>query len=186
MATIQLHKIMKQLRYAILPTLFCWMPVEGSFAQQETASAYIKTYAPYAQKLAIETGIPASVILGVAIIESGHGSSINARLLNNHFGIVGPNNLEKRKIAYKSVYKSYSSIEESYKHFCRVIGRKKFYSQLKGSNDYKLWLLKMNAYHYSSAGLIWVQKIQHTIEIHKLYKYDIAPKPNSLWSCNHM
>ena len=55
-------------------------------------SKYIKEFRPIADSLATEFGIPAAVILGVATLESGCGKSRNAKLLHNHFGMIGKNN----------------------------------------------------------------------------------------------
>lgn len=144
------------------------------------AQAYILHYAPLAQSLSRTTGIPASIILGTALIESGHGSGINCRLLNNHFGIIA----SKGKTvsgSYQSVYKQYSSHEASYKDFCRIITLKKYYCRLKGSGDYRVWLQAMNHAHYSSAGNIWLERISEAIRIHKLNIYD-KPLQQISWS----
>src|SRR5690349_8695737 len=94
------------------------MAVNPSFSQ----SKYVQKYRPTADSLSAEYGIPASVILAVAILESGSGTSRNAKLLNNHFGIVGKNKVKH----VKTKYKQYESVYESYKDFCKVIKKKKF------------------------------------------------------------
>jgi Bax protein len=136
------------------------------------ASSYIVNYAPIAQSLSNSSGIPASVILGVALIESGHGSSQNCIMLKNHFGIKGINHLPKKGINYFSVYRSYSTDEASYGHFCTLLKRKSYFTHIKGIKDYKLWLLEINKGHYSTAGMIWVNRIKDAIEKHKLYRFD--------------
>src|SRR5688572_4035402 len=60
-------------------------------------SPYIKKFKPLADSLSEEYKIPTAVILGVAIIESGAGTSRNSKLLHNHFGIIGKNDLLKTK-----------------------------------------------------------------------------------------
>ena len=56
---------------------------------------YVTKYKPLCDSLSVQYGIPSHVILGIAIEESGYGTSKVCRLLNNHFGIVGKNNLLK-------------------------------------------------------------------------------------------
>src|SRR5215216_3908137 len=74
---------------------------------------YIKKYRPIADSLGKVYGIPSSVILGVGMVESSTGEGKTAMLLNNHFGIVGKNNLKKsHKI--KTRYKYYPSVTASY------------------------------------------------------------------------
>src|SRR6202012_48508 len=69
-------------------------------------SKYIRKYRPLADSLASESDIPAAIILGVAVIESGSGTSRNCRLLNNHFGIVGKNIVFKTH-GVRTKYKQY-------------------------------------------------------------------------------
>ena len=56
---------------------------------------YINKYHNLVEQLSAEYGIPTSVITAISIVESGAGQTKNGRLLNNHFGIVGKNNLLK-------------------------------------------------------------------------------------------
>lgn len=59
----------------------------------QAQSKYINTYKGIADSLSKEYNIPLKVIFGIALIESSNGTSRNCRLLKNHFGIVGKNNL---------------------------------------------------------------------------------------------
>ena len=147
----------------LLVTLVCCMLSVTLPAQ----SRYVKKYRPIADSLSDEYGIPTAVILGVAILESGSGSSRNAKLLNNHFGIVGKNNLMKTK-GVRSRYKQYQAPKASYSDFCRLIARKKYYSRLKGTKDYKPWLEAMSKAGYSEAPLEWKKRITATIKKNKL------------------
>lgn len=141
-------------------------------AQVRTGKAYIKEYSPVAVSLMQETGIPASVIMGVAMLESAMGTSRNAKMLKNHFGIVGKNNLAKRHATYRSKYKEYKSVADSYEHFTRVIAKKKWFAQLKGTTDTAAWLKKMSHSGYSSAGDIWITRVSGMIKRYKLYELD--------------
>lgn len=139
------------------------MAVQPVFSQAK----YIQQYRPLADSLQEVYGIPAGVMLGVAIIESGSGTSRNAKLLNNHFGIVGKNNLLKTK-GIKSRYKQYASPAASYVGFCQMLSRKKFYAKLKGNMDYKQWLDAMAKARYSEAPVEWKKRITAAIRKHKL------------------
>lgn len=59
----------------------------GSMAQSEIAKAYIQKYKHIAIKEMKRTGIPASITLAQAIVESASGESNLAKNANNHFGI---------------------------------------------------------------------------------------------------
>lgn len=129
--------------------------------------AYVKQYKPIADSLSDIYGVPTSVMLGVAIIESGAGKSRNCKLLNNHFGIKGKNNLMKTK-GIKSSYKQYPSGRASYVAFCQLMTRKKFYPKLKGKKDHLLWLDAISKAGYSTAPDEWKRNITAAIRKHKL------------------
>ena len=158
---------------SLFALIFCYFFSHQIAAQSLSANSYIITYAPLAQSLSAKTGIPSSIILGIALIESGHGSSENCKMLRNHFGIKGKNHLPEQGINYKSAYRSYLSDEASFGHFCNIIKRKKYYPLLKENKDFTVWLSTMNKSYYSSAGLVWVNKILYAIKRHHLNKFDL-------------
>jgi flagellum-specific peptidoglycan hydrolase FlgJ len=130
-------------------------------------SKYVKKYRPTADSLTQVYGVPASVILGVAIMESGSGTSRNCKLLKNHFGIVGKNNLLKTK-GIKSRYKQYPNDLASYVDFCKLMTKKKFYKRLKGNMDHKLWADAISKAGYSEIPEIWKQRLLSIIKNNKL------------------
>lgn len=130
-------------------------------------SKYIKKYKPLADSLSQKYEIPVAVILGVAIIESGAGNSRNSKMLHNHFGIVGKNDLLKTD-GIRSRYKQFPNAAASYLAFCKLVKKKKFYDKLKGNTDYKLWLEAMSKAGYSEAPVEWKTNITAAIRKHKL------------------
>ena len=130
-------------------------------------SKYIRQYRPIADSLSAVYGIPSSVMLGVAIIESGAGKSRNCKLLNNHFGVKGKNNLLKTK-GIKSGYKQYPDGRASYLAFCKLVTKRKFYPKLKGKKDHTLWLDAISKSGYSTVPEEWKRNITATIRKHKL------------------
>jgi Bax protein len=134
-------------------------------------SKYIKQYKPIADSLSSVYGIPTSVMLGIAIIESGAGKSRNCKLLNNHFGIKGKNDLLKTK-GIKTAYKQYPNGRASYISFSQLMTRKKFYSKLKGKMDHKLWLDAISKSGYSTVPEEWKRNITAAIRKHKLAETD--------------
>lgn len=128
---------------------------------------YISKYRPMADSLSEVYGIPSSIILGVAIIESGSGTSRNAKLLNNHFGVKGKNNLLKTK-GIRTAYKQYPTVADSYAAFCQLLARKKFYPKMKGNKDYKKWIVAISNAGYSTAPVQWRQKVTQAIQKYKL------------------
>lgn len=149
----------------ILPGILLFILL--SFQKAPAQNPYIKKYKPIADSLSIVYGIPSSVMLGVAIIESGAGKSRNCKLLKNHFGIKGKNNLLKTH-GIKSAYKQFASDLASYVAFCQLLTRKKFYSRLKGVNNHILWLDAISKAGYSTVPETWKKNITAAIHKHKL------------------
>jgi Bax protein len=133
----------------------------------QAQSKYVRKYKHLADSLSEVYEVPPSVILGVAIVESGSGASRNAKMLNNHFGIVGKNNLLKTK-GIKSRYKQYSKVADSYEDFCKLLSRRKFYSMLKGNKDYRLWVDAISKTGYSEVPAEWKKRINGAIRKNKL------------------
>lgn len=133
-----------------------------SKANENLDRNYVAKYAELSHSLATEFGIPYEVIMGVAIIESGSGSSKVARKLNNHFGIVGPN-----KVRW-SRFKQYETVEESFRDFCVKITTKKFYNRLKGNENLKEWIREISKTGYSSHPKRWRAMIYRAISTNHL------------------
>lgn len=142
----------------------------GAFAQDYTTKTYIAKHSSAAQKLMRETGVPASVILAVAIHESAYGNSRIARYLNNHFGIKGKNNSKK----IRSAYKGYESPMDSYRDFVGLLQRRKATQPLfekHDSKDYQSWVKGIARSGYSETS-DWSRKVISTIDRYDLEKYD--------------
>jgi flagellum-specific peptidoglycan hydrolase FlgJ len=141
----------------------------GKFCHaQKVVTNYINKFSPISKKLCVEYGIPASIILGVSILESGSGTSKNCKDLNNYFGMTGKNSLKKRR----SMYKQYATAEDSFHDFCKMLSRKKFYPSMKDNMNYKKWLTAMNNAHYAGAKGVWISRVTSIIVKHKLNVYD--------------
>jgi len=149
--------------------------VLSMFLFASTASAvdvvkkYIREYRPLVKRLSAEYGIPISVITAISIVESGAGKSKNCKLLNNHFGIIGKNKLKKQGI--KTRFKQYEDAEASFKDFCEMVKRKKYYKKLQGNVNYIPWLDAMAKSGYSTQPAAWKKMISNAI---KKYKLDAA------------
>lgn len=150
----------------------CLIFLSSQASAQNRVHQYIKKYHHLATAQMNAYNIPASVILGVSIVESGAGTSVLAKHFHNYFGIKGSSKNSMKKLGYKSAYKEYESDTASFEHFSRVLQRKKFYSTIKGDSDYQLWLKKMNEANYSTDKQKWVNKVASVIRKYKLYEYD--------------
>lgn len=154
-------------KYNHFRSLFFSLVLIASFTSGFGQSNYVKKYKKLADSLSRVYQIPSGVILGVAIIESGSGTSKNCRLLNNHFGLVGKNNLLKTK-GIKTRYKQYATDRESFYDFVRVISNKKYYHKLKGNPSCKAWIIEISKQGYSEAPAEWVKNVMGAIRKQQL------------------
>lgn len=156
---------------AMLIMVLCLMSMTSTFAQQKfTISSYIEEHKKVAQQLMQETGVPASVILAVAIHESAYGNSRIAKNLNNHFGIKGKNNSK----TIRSAYKGYGSVMSSYLDFVDLLKRRKSTQVLfekHSSTDFNAWIKGISRSGYS-ATKGWSRQVLSTIDRYNLDDYD--------------
>lgn len=155
----------------LITLLFLWLNLTAS--AQTSASRYIEEHKDAAVKLMNLHGVPASVILAVAMHESANGTSKIARYLNNHFGMKGKNHSTK----IKSSYRGYESVESSYQDFISLMKNRRQFSPLfdKYSDyDYKSWALGIQRGGYA-ASRTWASQVMATIKKFKLYEFDNRP-----------
>lgn len=155
-----------------LPALLITVMLSSAVNAQKAVKRFIKKYEQIAVESMQKHNIPASIILGVSIVESAAGESAIAKALRNFFGVKGKNISSKEKLGYQSAYREYASDEASFAHFCEMLKKKNFYVKMKSSTDYKQWLKMMNAASYAEAKQKWIDDITNTIEKFDLYKLD--------------
>ncbi len=145
-----------------------------SAAAQNSARIYIEKYKYIAIEQMNQYGLPASVILGVSMHESGNGTSKIARYLNNHFGMKGKNSSTE----IRSSYRGYGSVKESYDDFIGAMNRSKKFRELFtqfSDYDYRNWVLGIQRGGYA-ASKTWGSQVLATIRKYKLYEYDNRPE----------
>lgn len=156
----------------LLILVLCFTSVTTLLGQKKfSPSSYIAEHKKVAQQLMRETGVPASVILAIAIHESAYGNSRIATNLNNHFGIKGKNNSKK----IKSAYKGYDSVLASYHDFIGLLQRRKSTQTLfdkNSSTDYSSWVRGIARSGYS-ATKDWSRKVIGTIDRYNLDELDV-------------
>lgn len=138
---------------------------------QSPAKKYIELYNEAAIRTMNENGIPASIVLGIAIHESASGNSKIAKYLNNHFGMKGSSGPKP----IKSSYKGYEDVDDSYADFANLL--KKRFSGLftkYSVNDYKSWVYGIQRGGYAASGT-WASQVMAIIKTYKLYEYDSNP-----------
>lgn len=158
------------------------------FSQGNDYQDYIEKYKRIAVKEMNRAGIPASIKLAQALLESGAGKSELARKANNHFGIKchadwTGKTYEKEDDDYddfgnlkKSCFRKYKDVEDSYiahSEFLRdprKANRYGFLFRLE-ITDYKRWAKGLKSSGYATAGN-YDNMLIKLIENYKLYEFD--------------
>jgi len=144
---------------------------------QDNTASYIEKHKPLAIDLMREYAIPASVILGVAVIESGAGTSALSREFNNDFGIVGTNSHSIQKLGHHTHYKEYENDSASFRHFCEIIARKPYYALLICNPDPISWINAIRKSGYASASHTWGKRVEMAIQKFNLTTIDLFVDP---------
>jgi flagellum-specific peptidoglycan hydrolase FlgJ len=152
-------------------------------AQKNTPQSYIEQFKDYAIRIMHETGVPASIVLGVAMHESGCGNSKLAKNLNNQFGVKGD-----RRIVYythrkpvRTAYKKYESVYDSFQDFARIMTDRAEFSGLSLNLthfDYQGWAHSIQKRGYASDRK-WSKYVVGIINKYHLYLFDEDPAPDT-------
>jgi hypothetical protein len=159
-------------------------------AQRITREEYIKTYKDLAIRQMKSHGIPASIILAQACLESGDGNSRLAREANNHFGIKC-HNWTGETILHdddekNECFRKYSHPEGSFTDHSEFLRYRERYKILFDLDplDYKAW-----AHGLKSAGYAtnpdYARLLIKIIEDYRLYLFDsssseLPPSPSQV------
>jgi flagellum-specific peptidoglycan hydrolase FlgJ len=152
----------------------------AAFAQNNTSQSYIEQFKDNAVAIMHETGIPASIILGIAMHESGNGNSTIAKNLNNQFGVKGGGgaDIRTKKKTIHSAYKKYDSILESFDDFAHIMLERKQFSHLAEEltqYDYEKWVKGIQRSGYASSRK-WAAQVLGIIHKYNLNDLDNTPK----------
>jgi flagellum-specific peptidoglycan hydrolase FlgJ len=148
-------------------------------AQKNTSQSYIEKFKDDAIRIMHETGIPASIVLGVAMHESGCGNSTIAQNLNNQFGVKGGGSVVfiKHNKKVRSSYKKYDSVFESFQDFARIMTERKQFSHLADvltHYDYSGWAHGIQRAGYASSRK-WSAQVLGIIKKYDLNDLDENP-----------
>lgn len=153
-------------------------PLAYSDKKSQSVSDYIDKYREISVAEMKRTGIPASITLAQAIVESDYGRSRLAREANNHFGIKCHNGWTGQTIRHtdnsrNECFRKYPRAEDSfYDHsdFLRSTTRYGFLFNIN-SIDYKSWARGLKKAGYAT-NPDYANMIIRTIELNNLHAYD--------------
>lgn len=153
---------------------------------QLTRQDYIKKYQLLAIKEMGRSGIPASIKMAQACLESGNGNSELSRKSNNHFGIKCKRNWTGKKVYYdddqkNECFRKYKSVEDSYidhTNFLMSNPRYAFLFELS-PDDYKGWAQGLKQAGYATARH-YDKSLIRIIEDNNLHRLDYKETFNTL------
>lgn len=143
---------------------------------------YIDRYKTIAIDEMNKYGIPASIKLAQALLESGNGNSTLARQANNHFGIKCTPEWPGGK-AYKDddrindCFRVYNRPEDSFKDHSQFLLRNRYAALFElDKNDYKGWAKGLKSAGYATNPR-YADLLIGLIERYGLHQYDIPESP---------
>lgn len=144
---------------------------------QDRTRDYINSVAGLARRQSEAYSIPASIILAQAVLESGAGTSMLARLANNHFGVKCGNwkggFIRKKDDKPGECFRRYASVEESFEDHSRVLSKPRYASLFTiPLTDYRAWARGLQAAGYATSPT-YARDLVRCIEKYGLSEYDI-------------
>lgn len=150
-----------------------------SGATSTSGLSYIEQYKDIAIAEMNQYGIPASIKLAQALLESGSGNSFLAREANNHFGIKCGGIWNGRSITrpddhINDCFRVYDSPEQSFRDHSQFLLRKRYEKLFfLDKNDYKGWAKGLKEAGYATNPR-YPELLIDLIERYQLYQYDRA------------
>ena len=139
---------------------------------------YIDSYKDIAKDNMVKNGIPASITLGQAILESGAGTGPLSAQANNHFGIKCHKEWNGPSIKYTDdeedeCFRKYSHPSESFRDHSYFLTSRPRYSELfkLDKDDYKKWAKGLKAAGYATDPK-YPDKLISLIERYDLQRFD--------------
>ncbi len=165
--------------------VFLFVSIVYLFGNDDVKERYIARYAPVAIAEMHRTGIPASIKLAQALVESNAGSSTLSLNSNNHFGIKCKNywlgktyyhiddDRDENGNLKKSCFRVYDYPVDSYVDHSNFILNSVHYSRLvsDADKDYILWAQGLQAMGYATDPM-YGQKLIRIIQKFQLHQYD--------------
>lgn len=140
--------------------------------------AYIEKYKEIAKENMVKNGIPASITMGQAILESGAGTGPLSVQANNHFGIKCHVEWNGPSIRYtddeeNECFRKYDDPSKSFKDHSYFLASRPRYAALfqLDKMDYKAWAFGLKAAGYATDPK-YPDKLIALIERYQLDQYD--------------
>lgn len=156
------------------------------FSQRLSRLEYIQNYQVLAIKEMNRSGIPASIKMAQACLESDDGNSRLANISNNHFGIKCKSDWNGQYVLFdddekNECFRKYSTVEESYTDHTNFLLNNSRYAFLFSFSptDYKSWAKGLKTAGYAT-DRHYPERLVKIIEEYELYRLDEKISPEEL------
>ena len=175
------------MKHTLLLTLAVWITIQSGWAQNNaTTIAYIAQYKAIAMKEMKRTGVPASITLAQAILESNSGESNLAKNHNNHFGIKCKSDWTGAKAyqdddAKQECFRAYDNAEVSFKDHSNFLKNRPNYVDLflLDPVDDTAWAYGLKKAGYATAS-DYPKKLLKIIDDYELAQYNFPELENEV------
>ena len=175
------------MKQRILLILILCMTIQIGWAQNNpTTIAYISQYKAIAMKEMKRTGVPASITLAQAILESNSGESNLAKNHNNHFGIKCKSDWTGTKAyqdddAKQECFRAYDAAEVSFKDHSNFLKNRPNYVDLflLDPVDDTAWAYGLKKAGYATAS-DYPKKLLKIIDDYELAQYNFPELENEI------
>ncbi len=175
------------MKQTLLLTLAVWITIQTGWAQNNsTTIAYIAQYKTIAMKEMKRTGVPASITLAQAIVESNSGESNLAKNHNNHFGIKCKSDWTGAKTyqdddAKLECFRAYDAAELSFKDHSNFLKNRPNYVDLflLDPVDDTAWAYGLKKAGYATAS-DYPKKLLKIIDDYELAQYNFPELANEI------
>lgn len=175
------------MKQTILLFTISFLAVQIGWTQNNTVTlAYVAQYKEIAMKEMKRTGIPASITLAQAIVESNSGESNLAKQHNNHFGIKCKSDWKGAKTyqdddAKQECFRAYENAEQSFKDHSNFLKSRPNYVDLflLDPVDDTAWAYGLKKAGYATA-TDYPKKLLKIIDDYELAQYNFPELANEI------
>lgn len=153
-------------------------PAAPEDLRESQVRSYIDKFTNTAVSEMDQFGIPASISMAQAIVESRSGTSILAVKNNNHFGIkCFSKSCSKGHCSnftddhHKDFFRKYTGSMDSWREHSHFLMKNSYRKLLKHGKDYKAWARGLREYGYATDAS-YDKKLISIIERYELYRLD--------------
>ncbi len=170
----------------LIPLLILLTTINGWSQNNKTTINYIAKYKAIAMKEMKRTGVPASITLAQAIVESNSGESNLAKNHNNHFGIKCKTDWTGAKTyqdddSKQECFRAYESAEQSFKDHSNFLKNRPNYVDLFFLDpvDDTAWAYGLKKAGYATAS-DYHKKLLKIIDDYELAQYNFPEFANEI------